>query len=152
MSALGALLLLLLLSNFAQSQSSNQAYDSTLAAKLGADEYGMKKYVFVLLKTGDNKTDNKAFIDSCFNGHLKNIRRLADNKQLAVAGPFGKNNNQCRGLFILNVNNIEDAEALLKTDPAIASNLLKAELYPWYGSAALPEYLPVHDKIWKENP
>jgi len=140
------------MSTLAFSQTSNQSYDSTLAKRLGADEYGMKMYVFAVLKTGDNKTENKAFIDSCFSGHLQNIRRLAEKKQIVVAGPFGKNNNQFRGLFILNVEKIEDAEMLLKSDPAISSNLLKAELYPWYGSAALPEYLPFHDKIWKSNP
>ena len=35
-------------------QKTNPNYDSTLAAKLGADDYGMKKYVFVILKTGSN--------------------------------------------------------------------------------------------------
>ncbi len=146
------LIALCLMSTLAFSQTSNQSYDSTLAKRLGADEYGMKMYVFAVLKTGDNKTENKAFIDSCFSGHLQNIRRLAEKKQIVVAGPFGKNNNQFRGLFILNVEKIEDTEMLLKSDPAISSNLLKAELYPWYGSAALPEYLPFHDKIWKSNP
>jgi hypothetical protein len=40
----------------------------------------------------------------------------------------------------------------LETDPAIKEKLLRVELYPWYGSAAIPTYLENHDKIWKENP
>lgn len=133
-------------------QTTNPQLDTTLARKLGADDYGMKMYVFVILKTGDNKTTDKQFVDSCFTGHLANIGRLAETKQLIVAGPFGKNNDDFRGLFILNVTSIAEANKLLGTDPALRANLLSAELFPWYGSAALPEYLDTHNKIWKIKP
>lgn len=133
-------------------QNSNPSYDSTLAKQLDADQYGMKMYVLVILKTGKNKTKNKHFIDSCFVGHLENIRRLAELNQLTIAGPFGNNKSDFRGLFILNVKTIEEAQKLLETDPAIKGKLLRVELYPWYGSAAIPTYLENHDKIWKENP
>jgi len=133
-------------------QTTNPQLDTTLAEKLGADVYGMKMYVFVILKTGDNKTTDKQFVDSCFTGHLANIGRLAETKQLIVAGPFGENNDDFRGLFILNVASIAEANKLLGTDPALKANLLSAELYPWYGSAALPEYLDTHNKIWKIKP
>lgn len=133
-------------------QSVNPELDTALSKKLDADEYGMKMYVLVILKTGDNKTTDKHFIDSCFAGHLTNISKLAEAKQIIVAGPFGKNNADFRGLFILNVKTTKEANLLLETDPAIKGNLLKAELYPWYGSAALPEYLNTHNKIWKIKP
>lgn len=130
-------------------QKTNPVYDSTLAKSLGADDYGMKKYVLVMLKTGSNITTDKAFIDSCFAGHMTNIGRLVETGELIVAGPLGKNDQSYRGIFILNVISIEKAEELLQTDPAISSKLLDAEVYNWYGSAALPAYLPVSDKIWK---
>lgn len=130
----------------------NPNYDHQLAQKLGADDYGMKMYVFVILKTGTNPTTDKAFIDSCFRGHMSNINELVESKKLIVAGPFGKNSNQFRGLFILDEPDLDKAKELLQTDPAIKNNLLLAETYPWYGSAALPEYLPASDKIWKKNP
>ncbi|KAF0203629.1 MAG: hypothetical protein FD170_1056 [Bacteroidetes bacterium] len=133
----------------ASGQKNNPVYDSVLARTLGADDYGMKKYVLVMLKTGSNITTDKAFIDSCFSGHMANIGRLVETGELIVAGPLGKNDRSYRGIFILNVNSIEKAEELLQTDPAISSKLLDAEVYNWYGSAALPEYLPVSDKIWK---
>ena len=136
----------------AAAQTTNPQLDTALARKLGADDYGMKMYVFVILKTGDNKTADKAFTDSCFTGHLANIGRLAGLKQLVVAGPFGKNDHDFRGLFILNVSTVDQANQLLETDPAIKARLLRAELYPWYGSAALPEYLDAHNKIWKTMP
>jgi len=133
-------------------QTTNPNLDSTLAKTLGADDYGMKKYVLVILKTGDNKTTNKQFVDSCYTGHQANIGRLAETKQLIVVGPFGKNNDDFRGLFILNVASIVEANKLLETDPAIKENLLIADVYPWYGSAAIPEYLNTHNRIWKIKP
>lgn len=130
-------------------QTVNPDYDSTLAKKLGADDYGMKSYVFVILKTGSNTTTDKAFIDSCFSGHMANIVRLVNEGKLIVAGPLGKNDNTYRGIFIFNVNTIEEARKLVETDPAVNSELLEADLYNWYGSAALPEYLEASQKIGK---
>ncbi|MBK6949065.1 MAG: hypothetical protein IPH16_14310 [Haliscomenobacter sp.] len=137
---------------FAFGQTTNPQLDTTLAKKLGADDYGMKMYVFVILKTGDNKTTDKPFVDSCFAGHFANMERLVETKQLVLAGPFGKNNDDFRGLFILNVPSIAEAGKLLETDPEIKATLLRAELYPWYGSAAISEYLNAHNKIWKIKP
>ena len=133
-------------------QTSNPEYDSTYAKALGADDYGMKSYVLAILKTGSNKTSNKSFIDSCFIGHLSNIGRLVNEGKLIVAGPLGKNENSYRGIFILNVTSIHDAEELLQTDPAIKEGLLDTDLYKWYGSAALHEYLGAAEKIWKIKP
>ena len=125
----------------------NQLFDSVLAKKLGADDNGMKGYILVLLKTGNNKTTNKKFIDSCFAGHMQNIGVMVKAGKLVVAGPLGKNDKTYRGIFILNLTDIEEAEKLLLTDPAIHSGLLAAELYKWYGSAALSEYLPFSNRI-----
>lgn len=132
--------------------SPNPNYDAALANKLGADDYGMKNYVLVILKTGSNLTTDKAFIDSCFAGHMTNIHRLVEINKLIVAGPLKKNKNTYRGIFILNTDSVEEAEVLLQTDPAIKEKLLETELYKWYGSAALPEYLNESDKVWKTKP
>lgn len=144
-----SLIVFLLFSLLTTAQNPNPDYDSTLAQKLGADDYGMKSYVLAILKTGCNTTTDKAFIDSCFRGHMNNISRLVDEGKLIVAGPLQKNENTYRGIFIFNVPTIEEAEQLVLTDPAINSKLLDVELYGWYGSAALPEYLPAALKIGK---
>jgi uncharacterized protein YciI len=130
----------------------NPNYDPVLAHKLGADNYGMKGYILVILKTGTNQTTDQAFISKCFRGHLDNINRLAQEKKLIVAGPLGRNDMTYRGIFILNVTTVEEAEEQLQSDPAIKEGLLDFELYNWYGSAALPEYLESSDKIWKVKP
>lgn len=133
----------------AQGQEVNPNYDPELAKSLGADDYGMKSYILVILKTGSNKTEDKSLRDSLFTGHMNNIGRLAKLGKLIVAGPLGKNENSYRGIFILNVTTFEDAKELLITDPAIREKLLEADLYRWYGSAALPVYLKSHEKIEK---
>jgi uncharacterized protein YciI len=136
----------------AMTQGINPNYNPDLAHKLGADDYGMKSYILVMLKTGPNKTTDRAFIDSCFSGHLSNINLLVEKGKLVVAGPLGKNDNAYRGIFILDVTSIEEANELLQTDPAIKERLLDTDLYNWYGSAALPEYLNAADEIWKQKP
>jgi uncharacterized protein YciI len=146
------LLFFLISSSINFSQIRNVNYDSTLAKSLGADDYGMKSYVFVILKTGSYNPQEKEIRDSLFAGHMKNINRLVEEKKLIVAGPFGKNDLQYRGLFILNAKDIEEARSLVSTDPAVKANIFDVELIPWYGSAALPEYLKAADKIWKINP
>lgn len=130
----------------------NPNYNRELAEKLGADDWGMKRYVLVILKTGPNLTTDRDFISACFRGHLDNINRLVEEDKLVIAGPLGKNDNTYRGIFILNVATVEEAQLLLQTDPAVKEGLLDAELYNWYGSAALPEYLKASDKIWKSKP
>ena len=145
----------ILLSSFlavaASGQSVNPTYNKALADSLGADDYGMKMYVLVLLKTGSNTTASKEVTDSLFKGHMANIGRLAAENKLVVAGPLQKNDKNYRGIFILNVKTKEEALVLLQTDPAIKQKLLDAELYLWYGSAALPVYLKTHDQVQKLN-
>lgn len=154
-------LTLLIITNltFGQSKTKNDTlitnpnYDKELADKLGGDDYGMKSYFLVILKTATNTTSNKELIAESFRGHMDNINRLVQEGKLIVAGPLGKNENNYRGIFILdNIETIEEAKEILQTDLAIKNRLLDYEIFTWYGSAALPEYLPFSDKIWKLKP
>jgi uncharacterized protein YciI len=132
---------------------SNPNYEKTLAKKLGGDDYGMKSYFLVILKTGTNTTTDKERIAESFRGHMDNINRLAKEGKLVVAGPLGENENKYRGIFILNnLKSLEEAKELLQTYLAIKNRLLDYEIFTWYGSAALPEYLPFTDKIWRSKP
>ena len=81
-------------------QSSNPKYDKPLADSLGADDYGMKMYVLVILKTGSNVSETKTVTDSLFNGHMQNIGRLVESGKLIVSGPIKKNDKNYRGIFI----------------------------------------------------
>lgn len=132
-------------------QTTNTVYNPKLADSMKADDYGMKMYVLAILKTGPNQSADEKTTDSLFQGHMANIGRLADAGKLIVAGPLKKNDKTYRGIFILAVNGIANAKELLQTDPAIKAQLLEAELYEWYGSAALPIYLPFHKQVTKKE-
>ncbi|WP_163408316.1 YciI family protein [Flavobacterium ajazii] len=138
---------LLLTSTLGFSQETEAKYDEALAKSLHADEYGMKKYVFCLLKSGSNTTASKEESKKLFEGHMANINKLAKEGKLVVAGPFMKNDRNYRGIYVFNVETVEEAKALVATDPAIQAKLLEAELTPWYCTAALQETVKIHDKI-----
>ncbi|MEO6305426.1 MAG: YciI family protein [Bacteroidia bacterium] len=133
-----------------KAQANKIQYDSLLAKKLGADDYGMKSYVMVLLKTGTYKTKTKGESDSLFRGHMDNIIKLANEGKLALAGPFGKND-LYRGVFIFNVKTIEEAKELTAKDPAIKINLFAVDYLPWYGSAAVTEINTIHKTLEKKS-
>jgi uncharacterized protein YciI len=130
-------------------QTINPQYDKTLSDSLGSDEYGMKMYVLVILKSGPVKLNDKTQTDSLFAGHLQNIHCLANLGKLVLAGPLEENEKGYRGIFILNTATLEEAGSILKTDPAIRAKVLDAELYQWYGPAALPMYMPLSEKTGK---
>jgi uncharacterized protein YciI len=143
------LILLIFLGKGISAQTLNPDYDSTLAKSYGADDYGMKNYILVILKTGPNNIEDKAIRDSLFAGHFANMNRLANLGKLIVAGPLGKNDKTYRGIFILNTTSMDEAKELIETDPVIKSKVMDAELYSYYGSAALGDYMKVHKKIGK---
>lgn len=125
-------------------------YDKELAAKLGADDYGMKRYVMAFLKSGPNKSQDSAEAQRLQRAHLDNIGKMAEEGKLVVAGPF-MDDTELRGIYIFNVETVKEAEELTKTDPAIKAGILIMELHPWYGSAALMQTVEIHDAISKEK-
>ena len=132
-------------------QTTNEnGFDSTLAAELGADEYGMKSYVIAFLKTGPNKSEDKDEAARLQRAHLDNIVRMSEDGSLVLAGPF-LDNSEIRGIYIFNVATIEEAQALTATDPAIKAGVLVMELHPWYGSAALPKLSEIHKKLAEKS-
>lgn len=142
------LFLLLACSGIAQ----NTEYDPELAKKLGGDDHGMKNYIFVILKTGPANITDEDSLKTLFQGHFDNINKLAESGKLVVAGPFGNNQREYRGMFILDVASPEEANALLQDDPTVAQGIFEIEMTPWYGSAALPTYFENHKKIEKVAP
>jgi len=140
--------------SFAQEKNKEKVkFNQELATSLGADQYGMKAYTIVMLTTGTAKIEDKAKMGELMKGHMGNITKLADEGKIVVAGPFlEKNKENYRGMFIFNTKSKEEAEQWVKTDPAVQAGVFSYEIFPWYGSAALPLYLKHHEEISKENP
>lgn len=65
-----------------------ESYDAELAARVGADDYGMKRYVMAMLKSGPNRSQSEEEAEKLQRAHLDNIGRLAEEGKLVLAGPF----------------------------------------------------------------
>jgi uncharacterized protein YciI len=150
--SLGSALLFALQPAAAQTKAAEPApqYDAELAKSLGADERGMRPYVFVILKTGPKKIEGKAERDKIFQGHFANMGRLASEKKLVFAGPLDGKENR-RGIFVIATPDIEEAKRYVDTDPVIISGLMEAEYHKLYGSAGLMMVNDVHNKIQKSK-
>ncbi len=133
-----------------ENTSSEIIYDSILAQKTGADDYGMKHYVMAFLKAGPRRDQDSVTAAQIQKDHMANINRLAEEGKLIVAGPF-EDNGELRGIFIFNVTSMEEAKTLTESDPAVQSGRLIMELHPWYGSAAMMEINRLHTLLIKNK-
>jgi uncharacterized protein YciI len=125
-------------------------YDAALAARLKADDNGMKTYVMAFLKAGPNRNRPRDEAAKLQAAHRANINRLAAEGKLVLAGPFA-DDGDLRGIYIFDVATVAEAEALTKTDPAIQAGQLVMELHPWYGTAALMTIPEMHSRIEKRK-
>lgn len=134
----------------ASTENTEIQYDSILAQKTGADDYGMKHYVMAFLKAGPNRDQDSVAAAEIQKAHMANIKRMADEGKLVTAGPF-EDDGELRGIYIFNVPTLDEAKALTETDPAVKAGRLIMELHPWYGSAALTELNDLHKKVSKKS-
>ncbi len=123
-----------------------QGYDTLMAKELGADAYGMRKYVMAFLKEGPTRDQDSATVARIQRGHLDNMKVWAADGKLVLAGPYF-DDFDIKGIYIFAVDSLEEAEELVKTDPAIVAGRLEMELHEWYGSAALMKVGEIHEMI-----
>lgn len=131
-------------------QPMTPAYDEALAARFGADDYGMRAYVLVILKTGPNKMPAGPERDEMFRGHFANMKRLSDEGKLVLAGPLDGVDGW-RGLFVFAVREIDEARQIAATDPVLVKGEMVAEYHKYYGSAALIGIRDVHERLAKKR-
>ena len=94
-------------------------------------EFRLKQYFMVFLKRGPNKSLDSLQVQEVQKAHLANIMKLAEEKKLVIAGPFG-DNTDLRGIFIFDVPTLEEAVKLTETDPAVQAGRLIMEVHPWF--------------------
>ena len=126
--------------------TSTAGHDPELARALGANEQGMRSYVLVILRTGPSRVPAGPERSEMFKGHFANIQRLSDEGKMAYAGPLDGAEGR-RGIFILAVNDIEEAKRLVATDPVIIKGEMVAEYHKHFGSAALMQVPQTHKRI-----
>ncbi|TNE41925.1 MAG: hypothetical protein EP347_01650 [Alphaproteobacteria bacterium] len=154
MGSLALALMLAAPSSFAEDvpMNTNPTYDATLAAELGADTYGMRSYVFVLLKTGprDAEVTDKDARAEMFRGHFANINKLREQGDLVLVGPLDGENG-LRGIMIFAADDISAAQAWMQGDPTVTSGIFELEFHSYYGTAALMKIGEIHARIAKSN-
>jgi uncharacterized protein YciI len=145
-----SILWVLLFTCMTSTAGAQQTYDSVLAKKTGADEYGMKQYVMAFLRKGPANITDKTQRSELLKGHMQNIGRLAEAGQLVLAGPMTANTG-VEGIYVFNVTTVAEAEALSLTDPAVKAGLFAMEYHPWYATAALMEVVRMHGTLQKKK-
>lgn len=126
-------------------------FDAELAARLGADAYGMRTYVMVFLEAGDARIEDPERLAELQRGHMAHIRALGEQGHLVLAGPF-IDAGDLRGIFLFAHDDVEEVQVLVAADPAVAAGRLQMRLQRWYGSAALLELPERHARIAARQP
>jgi uncharacterized protein len=106
-------------------------------SKKAEPQYEMTRYVVGLFHRGPNstpqETDETRRIQE---GHMANIRKMAEAGKLIVAGPF-MDGGDLRGMLIFKLDSVDEAMALVAADPAVQAGRLTIELHPWFAAAGL---------------
>ena len=97
-------------------------------------------YTLVYLRTGPKNgqlpaAENREAMD----GHFSNMARLAQEKKLVVAGPFGENNHDktLEGLFVINSADRAQATEWAGTDPGTRAGLFVQDQHDFSTDAPL---------------
>lgn len=96
----------------------------------------------VHLRTGP-QPPTKAEAPKVFQGHFANMERLAEARQLLVAGPYGtqKSAPDLRGVFVLATADRRTAEQLAGSDPAVQAGVFVLEYHTLRTQAPLRAFL-----------
>jgi uncharacterized protein YciI len=102
--------------------------------------YEMTTYYLGLIYRGANWTPGSTpESEKIQAGHMANIGRLAKEGKLLLAGPFA-DDGDLRGIFVFKVASMQEAQALVATDPAVQAGRLRVELHPWYSAKNIVVY------------
>jgi uncharacterized protein YciI len=99
----------------------------------GDTTYTMKRYVFMLLNSGNTKSKDTEEAAHYQKLHMEHLNKLGEEGKLLVAGPFD-GGGEHRGLLIFDVETVEEALKLEEADPMVKSGRLKMEAFYWWGA------------------
>ena len=92
--------------------------------------------VFVFLHHRTDKSDlPKEQVDKIMEGHFANMKKMASEGKLLVAGPFEGGG----GIYIFKSKSVDDVKEWLRPDPGIQNNRWKVEMLPFYPRVGQPQ-------------
>lgn len=109
------------------------------ACRFGSTAPEVQGYTLVYLKTGSKTELSKEESERIFAGHFANMTRLAKERKLLLAGPFGqpRHDTALRGLFVLDTADETQARAWAETDPGFQAQVFTLEYHALRTNAAL---------------
>jgi uncharacterized protein YciI len=109
------------------------------ACRFGSSGPDERTYTLVYLRTGSKTELSKEESQKIFSGHFDNMLRLAKERKLLLAGPFGqpKHDAELRGLFVLDTADPDEARAWAETDPGFQAHVFELEYHSLRTQAAL---------------
>ncbi len=108
-------------------------------------------YTLVLIQTGPQSGKlSQEENERAFAGHFANMERMAEARQLVVAGPYGEERHDpnLRGIFVLDTAERAEAETLAGTDPTTRAGVFQLELHDLATNAPLLRALE-DDLAWR---
>lgn len=99
----------------------------------GDTTYTMKRYVFMMLNSGDVQSKDSTEKAKYQQMHMNHLTKLEKAGRLIVAGPF-EGGGQHRGLLIFDVETVDDALKLQGEDPSVKTGRLKMDAFYWWGA------------------
>ncbi|WP_372773396.1 YciI family protein [Mangrovibacterium sp.] len=99
----------------------------------GDTTYIMKRYVFMHLLSGTERSKDSLEAAKMQELHLAHLNKMAESGKLVMAGPF-ENGGEFRGLLIFDVDSLEEAIKMEAEDPAVKTNRLKMQAFYWWGA------------------
>ncbi len=101
------------------------------------DAASMRFYVLAILEKGPQYTkESTPEITEMLQGHMANIKRLAKEGKLILAGPLAEAGDAA-GIFLLDTKSIDEARQWCDSDPAIKAGRFQVKLWKWYASKGI---------------
>ncbi|MEL6917782.1 MAG: hypothetical protein AAFO99_08635, partial [Bacteroidota bacterium] len=97
----------------------------------------MQQYFIAFLKSGPNRSQNKAETDSLQILHLEHLGRMYELGYADISGPFG-DDGEIRGITIYNTPTLQMADSLANSDPMVKAGRLVIEMHPWWAAKGFP--------------
>jgi uncharacterized protein YciI len=95
-----------------------------------APVFKLEKYFLGLLYKGTARDQAPAETEKIQTAHLNHLESLYKKGILLIAGPMA-DDGDLRGIVVLKVSSMEEAQALVNADPAVKAGRLRVELHPW---------------------